>query len=140
MRARTLLIAGLFGALIPRSLWAQTGRAPTDDQCVNAYESGQEQRLDRKLKSASAAVKVCASASCPETVVGQCASWLEEVERELPSVVIAVRDASGRDRTDARIALDREVIDRKRLGVALEVDPGPHVLSVTSADGKIIDQ
>ena len=67
----------------------------TRAQCVEAYERAQYMRRESKLRGAREALLVCAQDSCPAATRGDCVPWLAEVERALPTIVIAARDERG---------------------------------------------
>ncbi len=62
----------------------------------------------------------------------QCAGWLHDVEAQIPSAVVRAQDSAGRDLMDATVTLDGNA---SAAGRPETVDPGPHVVVVTLADG-----
>ena len=64
-------------------------------------------------------------AICPDVVAGPCMQWQEELKQEIPTIVIAVRDAGGADVADAAIYVDG-VVYPSPPGVPIALDPGPH--------------
>lgn len=121
-----LLSLWLFAALV---LFAPAAfAAPTTEQCVAAYEQGQQQRAQGKLASARQNFLVCAEASCPDLTKTDCSQWIGEVEGSLPSLIFAVTDSSGRDVTDVAVSIDGQRVLTSLDGKALPIDPGKHKL------------
>lgn len=127
-RAGTVVLALLFATTL--------AHADDDDarkaRCGAGYEGGQRQRSDGKLLAARDAFRTC-SRDCSASLAKQCVEWLDEVEREIPTIVLSVE---GDDRTDVRVTLDGAPLRDSLDGRPVEVDPGPHVVRFVSADGK----
>jgi hypothetical protein len=96
------------------------------DLCVKKHESAQISRRDGKLRAANAALITCSRAVCPAAIRSDCGEWLAEVERSMPTVVLAVRSPKG-DESVGRVLMDGEVFATRLDGQPLEVDPGAHV-------------
>lgn len=111
----------------------------TPERCIAAADAGQKQRDSGRLVSARAKFTECSAAACPALVRADCATWLSEVERALPSVVFIVRTESGEDARDVRVSMDGALIADRLDGTALAVDPGEHRFSFDVA-GKVIEQ
>jgi hypothetical protein len=73
-------------------------------------------------------------------VRGDCVQWLSEVDVALPSIVVAVRDARGRDVPDARVFLDDKLVEDWSKGRAVELSPGEHRLRVERGPGSTVEQ
>jgi hypothetical protein len=132
LRRAFLLTAGL--------LIAGSARAETPSTCASAYESAQLLRQRGKLVDARAAALTCARATCPEVARKDCATWADEVTREIPTVVVAVRDADGRDVGGPRISIDGDLRSDAGAGRALELDPGVHAFRVERAGYATIEE
>jgi len=52
----------------------------------------------------------CSNPACPAVVKRDCDQWLTEMDASLPSVVVAARDATGRDLVDVRVTIDGTVL------------------------------
>lgn len=106
----------------PAIVHADDGR----DACVAAYVAGQKEQNQGALLRARRSFETCADDACPGLVKRDCAKWLEEVTQALPTIVVSVRDESGRDLVDAVATIDgaRIAID----GKPLALDPGKHVV------------
>src|SRR6201992_2076638 len=76
-----------------------TGVARAEDskkaQCASAYEKSQELRAAGSLKAAHDMLVVCAQDFCPGFVQSDCAQWLTEVQRDLPTIVVVAKDKAG---------------------------------------------
>lgn len=107
---------------------AAASPARAGNVCVDAYEKGQELRLEKKLKAAAEQLAICAAASCPAATKSDCGVWLKEVELALPSIVIVTRDELGVDLADVRVTLDGGAPPKPGSSGELELDPGPHTI------------
>ncbi|WP_437627850.1 hypothetical protein [Sorangium sp. So ce1151] len=137
-RARSALALSLAAAL---SLAGIDARAqPSKRACAAAYERAQGLRRDGKLIAAREALIACSQPTCPAAAVADCGPWLAEVEKSLPSVVIAARDAGGRERLDVRVFVDGRLLAAALDGKALPVDPGPHTFRYEPAGGPAVEE
>jgi hypothetical protein len=118
----------------------RTARADDTQACVLAYEQAQKLRKAHKLLAARAQLLACMREVCPEVLRADCGPWLDEVERALPSVVIAARDEAGRDVSAARALLDGGVIGERLDGNAVALDPGPHRIRLEIAGRPALEQ
>jgi hypothetical protein len=110
-----------------------SARSQTHDvveACLNNHAQGQEFRLDGKLIEARDAFLLCSATRCPAQVQRDCVNYLEQVQVELPSVVLRVL-ADGASRADVSVSIDGRVVLDKLNGKALELNPGGHELRVT---------
>jgi hypothetical protein len=103
------------------------GAEPT---CEQTYVDAQRYQRDGKLLDARAALVRCAQRDCPKQAQSDCAEWMEQVEARLPTIVVRVQDAEGRDVIGAELFLDGSPIPDSADGRALEIDPGAHQLRV----------
>ena len=132
MSARELAIAGSACLL----LLAAPARAGEKLACVEAYEQGQILRKAHDLKGARAELLACSRDSCPAVLVKDCAPWLAEVERDMPSVVLEVRDAGGATLEAGKVLIDDELVARRLDGTAIELNPGTHRIAVETPGGR----
>jgi hypothetical protein len=101
---------------------------PSKASCAQAYESAQESRASGQLQETRQRLSFCARTECPSFVQKDCARWLDEVDRELPSVVLS---AVGLDREAAAqvtIKVDGKLISGALSGGPVSLDPGRHEL------------
>lgn len=96
------------------------------DACIEDHVAAQEARLGRRLLAAREALIRCNT--CPSSLAAECGTWLDEVNRALPSVVVAARSPDGKDLPEARVSLDGRAVTAR--GTAIELDPGEHVATV----------
>ncbi len=107
--------------------------------CVAAYEDAQTLRSKAALRGSHEKLLICAAQSCPKVVAEQCAGWLDEVEKALPSVNFAVTDEQGKDLIDVRVSFDGALLKQGLDGKAISVDPGPHTFKIESGTRKPLE-
>jgi hypothetical protein len=96
-----------------------------DDPCFASPLEGQKLRKEGKLLEARQRFATCSHRTCPAEIVRACVRWKGEVDAAIPSVVLAARDAEGRDLTDVQVSIDgKPTADVSPL--AIELDPGAH--------------
>ena len=127
---------GLSLLLAPSVAGAQANK----QACLDAYEANQQLRKEGKLVEARSELLVCVQQTCPDFVRPDCEKWLGEVERQLPTVVFAAKEA-GRDITDVRVFVDGVEVAGGIDGRAISINPGPHQLRFehTGAEPKTMD-
>jgi hypothetical protein len=108
--------------------------AYSTEECAAAYESAQMLRRERKLTETRTKLLVCAHSSCPTAVTRDCVTWLSEVEREIPTVVLGIQNEAGNDVVGATVWLDGNETPVDWVGKAMTMDPGRHTVKI-SADG-----
>src|SRR5688572_16757779 len=111
---------------------AAQDETPSKATCAQSYESAQESRAAGQLQETQSRLSVCARPECPSFVQKDCARWLEEVERELPSVVV---QAPGLDPDGARglsVKIDGRELPGGLGGTTIPLDPGRHELVAES--------
>ena len=130
--ARVALLAPLgIAVLVPRA-----ARADEKAVCFDAAESAQRLRRESKLQEARAELLTCSREVCPLYVRRDCAGWLAEVAASQPTVVVAARDANGRDFTDVKVTVDGKPFLQRLQGAAVPINPGDHVFRYERSDGK----
>jgi hypothetical protein len=115
-------------AVPPRAVPAAESAAPSKASCAEAYESAQESRASGALQQTRSRLAYCAQTECPAFVQKDCAHWLEEVDRELPSIIISVVGLDTDAAKGASLAIDGRVIADSLSGKAITLDPGKHQL------------
>jgi hypothetical protein len=135
--------SSLAPCLVLGAVWLAPSVARADvsrAQCVESYERAQYLRKDLKLREAREALLVCAQDACPAVTKNDCVPWLAEIDRSIPTVSVAVRDAAGRDQTSAKITLDGAPLAGAAEGLAVMVDPGSHVIGAQVEDGRSAEE
>jgi hypothetical protein len=118
--------------LWPRSGLASEPAAPPDQkeaattvvQCVSAHAKAQEYRRSHLLLEARNALKECTRPECPALVLKDCDPWIDEVEKETPSVVFQITSQTAQ-LTDPAVTVDGEPVELSS-GAPLRLDPGRH--------------
>jgi hypothetical protein len=122
-------VGALACALALVLLQASAARAQAStavNACVAAHTEAQRLRMAGKLLAAREQLLACAQRECPALVANDCALWLPELEAELPSVVLAVEDASGRDLIAVRVFANDRLLTERTEGHAVALDPGSY--------------
>ncbi len=108
--------------------------APADAEgCATAYAKGQEDRLAGRLFTARSAFLRCAAESCPKATANDCQRWASEVEADLPTVRIHVRDVHGAEIARPSVSADGVPIPRTDLARPVILEAGPHLLRVEAS-------
>lgn len=113
---------------VTASAGAQEAAAPSKAACARAYESSQESRAAGRLQETRQRLLICAHDECPSFVQKDCTRWLDEVERELPSVVLSAPGLSPEEAGELRVTIDGQDVPDALDGRALTLDPGRHEL------------
>lgn len=125
MALRTFAGGGSLAAVL---LFSSPAFAQDDvGKCLDANQSGQSLRKDKKLREARDQFKICAMSSCPTPVQRDCSRWLREVDEILPTVAFSVQDAKGKDLSDVTISMDGQSLLGQLDGTSVAVNPGRHV-------------
>ncbi len=108
------------------ALCAAPGSAAAADRdaCIQAYVDAQSARKNAELLRAQQALALCADESCPGMVRRDCAAWLDEVSRAVPSVILRARDEHERDLLDVTVTVDDRRLPMD--GRPVPLDPGQH--------------
>jgi len=127
----------LFGLLVPTVLGTTAVFADDKAACLDAASKGQRFKGTHKLVEAREQLRICAAAGCPAVVQTDCANWLAEVEKALPSVVASAKNWGGADLVDVKVSVDGEPLVLKLDGQAVPMNAGPHTFHFDGADGSI---
>lgn len=111
---------------------AREEEAPSKASCAQAYESAQESRASGQLQETRQRLAFCAQEECPSFVQKDCARWLVEVERELPSVVVTAPGIDPAAAAEVVVKIDGQIVARGLSGEPVALDPGSHELVVES--------
>jgi hypothetical protein len=132
--------SGLILPLVLVAAVATSAQADDKATCLDAARKSQTLRNAHKLVEARDLFRVCAAAQCPAAVRDDCTNWLAEVEKDLPSVVVAAKDGAGADLVDVKVSVDGQPLLSKLDGRAVPMDAGPHMFHVEGADGTSVDR
>lgn len=125
MRIRPHHIAlGALGAVSP-------AQALDTVQCTEAHFAAQVARAEGRLLEAEEELSRCGDPSCPGVLTQECGTWLEEVRREVPSIVLVVQDSEERDVLEFDVEIDGQAQPLHRTG-AVRLNPGKHEIVVTA--------
>jgi hypothetical protein len=122
-----MLALALAGALV-----STTARADEKQLCSAAAESAQTHRTEGKLMQAREELVRCAQQSCPKVVREPCAGWLDELDAELPSIVLRAVDEKGADLIDVRVEAGAQVLATRLDGKAITLDPAALTLKISA--------
>jgi hypothetical protein len=128
------------GAVASGSLATSVAFADDKAACLDASLQAQSLRAAHQLVEAREQLRVCATSRCPAVVAADCSSWLAEVEKALPSIVLSARSAAGADLVDVRVSVDGKPLVSKLDGQAMPMDAGAHTFHFEGADGPGLDQ
>jgi hypothetical protein len=138
MRAwRVPLLVGCLFVLDAGRVSAQDEGAKLE--CLQRHEDAQVARRGGQLLAARAALLACSREVCPDAVRADCVEWLDDVNRSIPSVVVAARDR-GADVTDTKVFLDGELVATRLTGSAVEADPGEHHFRFVAGRGPVVER
>ncbi len=107
--------------------------------CARAYEQAQVNRNAGKLTEAQEQLRLCVRDACPDFVKSDCGQWLSEVAAEIPSVILAARDAEGKDLIQVKVSTNDRVLTEALDGRAIDLDPGKYDL-IFEFEGRRLDQ
>ena len=136
--------AGLVFVSLAVALLTRTTLSVAEDskkaQCAAAYEKSQELRAAGSLKAANENLVICAQDFCPAFVQTDCAQWLTEVQRELPTIVFVAKDKAGEDTSAVAVSMDGAELMKQLDGKAVIVDPGPHTFRFEFEGAEPVEQ
>jgi hypothetical protein len=134
--ATPLAIASTLAAVLTTT----PARADDKAACIDANSKGQRFRDEHKLVEAREQLRICAAAHCPAVIQTDCASWLAEVEKALPGVVVTAKNGAGAYLVDVKVSVDGQPLLSKLDGRAVPLNAGPHAFHFEGADGTSVDQ
>lgn len=95
--------------------------------------------MDGKLLEARAAMSICAQRSCQPAVVEDCIQWLPQLDRQIPSVVLAAKSDQG-DETRVSVYVDDVLVAERLDGRPLDLDPGTYRIRFVWGTAKPIER
>jgi hypothetical protein len=108
-------------------------------ECIASHESAQVLRRTGKIKQARDALLNCAKSTCPALVQVDCAELVNEIIKQIPTVVITARE-SGKDVVDVSVAIDGEAVTQKLDGQEIELNPGVHKFKVELKPWPVVER
>jgi hypothetical protein len=97
--------------------------------CIHAHATGQRESKAGHLKLASQLFTSCGSdETCPDQLRKECADFLAEVTRTIPTVVFSALDENGKDLVNVRVYAGDELLADGLDGRAVDIDPGRYHL------------
>ncbi len=134
--SRLLFFLAVFFAFSDRTVWAAD--LPLE-QCLDFHEQGQVDHREGRLKDAREQFLRCSEESCPEAVKDDCAGWLLEVRSSIPSLVVAATRGDA-DLVQAELFVDGRLLSANLDGREWELDPGSHVVRISTPTGESLEQ
>ena len=131
MTGRWISASVMAGAIVLVSTHA-AATPLTADECASADEAAQNLRRAGEIRAARYKLLICVSKSCPTMVTSDCAERLNEVEKAIPTVVFAAKDATGNDLTAVAVTMDGAPLVDHLDGTSVAVDPGKHRFAFTT--------
>lgn len=122
-------LAALSGAA-PALAEDAPSKEATKAACASGFEQSQLLRRDGKLREARTELLKCAQSDCTRALREQCGVWLEEVERQTPSIIVQAT-LDGEDHPEVRVELDGELLTESTTGRSYDANPGIHKLRLT---------
>jgi hypothetical protein len=114
------------GAAVAALATSAVARAQTDEQCIAANESAVSLQKSGRLIEERQQLALCAAPACPDPVRTSCQDRLEQVNRQLPSVIFDVKDGRGNDLMEFRLSIDGVPYADNVRGTAIPLNPGNH--------------
>jgi hypothetical protein len=108
---------------------AQPQVSPVVEACVDHHTNAQELRMAGKLLESREALRECAAEACPALLQRDCVGWLEQVDKQIPSITFRVT-VDGQSSSDVRVFVDGSRAHQPESGRAVELNPGRHELRV----------
>lgn len=96
-------------------------------RCVDQHEQASKLRLEERWFEAREAMRGCAVDACPIAIRTDCKTWLEELGRTIPTLLVVVeRDDGGAEKVT--LELDGQSVELPHEPMPIEVLPGSHRL------------
>jgi hypothetical protein len=102
-------------------------------ECFSLHEKAQVLRNESKLLTTRQVLRQCSLPSCPTLITSDCVRWLEEIERQIPTVVFEAVDGD-KDVANVKVTEGTTVLAESMTGSPVELDPGAHKFKAESPD------
>jgi len=107
--------------------------------CIDDHRMAQVLKIEGRLHASRQRLLLCGQTSCPSVVRADCLRWLDELEVEQPTMVVAASRA-GVDVDAVRVSVDGVRIANALDARALPVDPGEHTLRFEYAGETVVEK
>ncbi len=114
------------------------GRAVDKQACFTAFDSSLELRKAGRLTAAHEQMKICADGDCPSITVSKCSEWLDELVKQIPTVVIVAKGVGGDDTTEVVVSIDGKKVADELDGRPIPLDPGAHTITLAHGEAEPI--
>ena len=116
--------------------------AQADEQqgCSEEHLLAQRARKEGKLLAAREHLLACSRELCMDVIEKDCATWLQEIDASLPSVVVVARDPWGDETLNVRVLVDGEVVREELDAHAIRTDPGQHLFRFETKDAPPVER
>ncbi len=105
--------------------------------CIHAHSTGQREAKAGHLRLASQLFTSCGSdETCPDQLRKECADFLQDVTRTIPTVVLSALDEDGHDLAGTKVYSGDELVADGLDGRSVEIDAGRYHLRFVLPDGK----
>jgi hypothetical protein len=138
-RTSRSLWRGLLATAALSTLTVVSPRAAHADaaSCTQAHASAQREQKAGRLKSASQQFMACGSdETCPERVRNDCVERYNAVEKLVPTVILSLTDASGKDVTGAQVYSNDALLTSELDGRAIALEPGRYTFRFVLPSGE----
>ena len=123
------VVAALAVALFSMPTFAHADEA---DECAAAAEESQSLVAKKQLVQARSDLVRCARDTCPSVIKKDCVTWLDDLDKKLPSVVLGAKTPAGDDLSDVTVTINGAPFVTKLDGTAMPIDPGETVFRFTT--------
>jgi hypothetical protein len=137
LKPRTLLTAA---ALLGFFTAGADARADSKQECATAYEKTQALSNSGHLLDARREAVTCSASICSIYVVKDCAQWLAEIDKSLPTVVFAIENAAAIKLLAVHVTVDDQPVAEALDGNPVPLDPGEHVVRFEMLGAEPIEQ
>ena len=137
LKPRPLLAAA---ALLGFFTVGADARADSKQECAAAYEKTQALSESGHLLDARREAVTCSASTCSIYVVKDCAQWLADIDKSLPTVVFAIENAAAINLLAVRVTVDGQPVAEALDGKPVPLDPGEHVVRFEMLGSEPVEQ
>ncbi len=96
------------------------------DACMSQADRGQSLRDEGKLIEARDLFLSCARDPCASVIAKQCATWLQGIDAQMPTVAFRAKGGDGKDIVTVRVLVDGQARIESLDGHPVAINPGVH--------------